>query len=1164
MFLLDDHIVHSTSDLARAADCEFALLRRFDAKLGRGEVADAADGADPMLARTSALGDAHEHRRLVGYRERFGDGVVVIERPKLVGAALTAAATATLDAANAGADVIYQGTFFQRTTLGGRFLGFCDFLVRGEDGYQVIDTKLSRHARVPALLQLAAYADALRRSGIPTAPTAGLVLGDETTVSVPLADVTPVFERRRDALARLLDDHRRGGTPVSWGAVRACGRCESCTPEVTRSRDLVLVAGLRSTQRETLIRGGITTIDALAAADRPVHGMTSATFDSLRAQAAVQVRSEPGEPDFEVIGGGAALAGVPAPDPGDIFFDFEGDPLWAENGSTDWGLEYLFGVMEPDGTFRPFWAHDREQERRALLDFLDYVTERRKRFPHMHVYHYAAYEKTALLRLAGRYGVGEDAVDTLLRDNVLVDLYPVVRGAVRVGAPSYSIKKLEPLYMGDQLRSGDVTDAGGSIVAYADYCDLRDAGRGDDAAVLLKGIAAYNEYDCLSTLRLRDWLLGLAADRGVRPHPVQEALDVTVEEPDPSEVALRAHVGDALAGARSSDQQAAALMAAALGYHRRERKPFWWAHFERLTAPTDEWSGTADVLVVESATVVEDWHKSTPRQRKLRRRIRLVGAWGTGSTVRVGDSPFALYDAATGVGFGDAGSRGTAGVTVVALDSEPRPDGNPRDVVIVEELQGEGTHDPVPMALAPGRPVPTRRIEASIAEQASAMVAALPSMPGTAAVDILRRIPPRTLSGATLPVADPDNRAPAIVAALLDLDDSYLAVQGPPGTGKTHTGAAVVADLVTRHGWRVGVVAQSHSVVENMLDAVVRSGVPGDRVAKKPGSGVTAAPEWTELDPSGFPEFLRQHESTGCVIGGTAWDFAHSDRVPPGSLDLLVVDEAGQFALANTVAVGNSARNLLLLGDPQQLPQVSQGIHPEPVDTSALGWLAHGDTAGELGLIQHGALPPELGYFLDVTWRMHPDVCAPVSALSYDGRLHSKESVTRARHLDGVEPGVHAHLVDHVRNSTSSPEEAAAITAAATALIGARWTASAAAQPRPLTASDLLVVAPFNAQVTLIRAHLTAAGLGDVLVGTVDKFQGREAAVVFVSMTASSAADVPRGIGFLLSRNRLNVALSRGMWRAVIVRSPSLTDYLPTTPAGLTELGAFLRTHHSV
>jgi superfamily I DNA and/or RNA helicase len=250
--------------------------------------------------------------------------------------------------------------------------------------------------------------------------------------------------------------------------------------------------------------------------------------------------------------------------------------------------------------------------------------------------------------------------------------------------------------------------------------------------------------------------------------------------------------------------------------------------------------------------------------------------------------------------------------------------------------------------------------------------------------------------------------------------------------------------------------------------------------------------------------------------------------------------------LANTIAVASAAANLLLLGDPQQLPQVSQGTHPEPVDGSALGWLVE----------DHRTLPAERGYFLDRTHRMHPAVCAPVSVLAYEGRLRSYDDVTAARRLEGYPPGVHVVRVPHDGNATESREEAAAIVAQIGALVGLAWTTKDGT--RPLMAADVLVLAPYNAQVLLLREHLAAAGLGDVRVGTVDKFQGAEAPVAFVSMTASSVEDIPRGIPFLLNRNRLNVAISRAQYAAVVVRAETLTDYLPAAPSGLVDLGAFL------
>jgi uncharacterized protein len=396
-----------------------------------------------------------------------------------------------------------------------------------------------------------------------------------------------------------------------------------------------------------------------------------------------------------------------------------------------------------------------------------------------------------------------------------------------------------------------------------------------------------------------------------------------------------------------------------------------------------------------------------------------------------------------------------------------------------------------------------------------------------------------------VPADEPDGTVGAITAALRDLDGSYLAVQGPPGTGKTYTGSHVIAALVA-DGWRVGVVAQSHAVVENLLAKVVEAGVDPAAVGKKPRPGATAAPVWTALTGStAFGRFLAAQRG-GFVLGGTLWDVTHPDRLPEGGFDLLVVDEAGQFSLANTFAASAGARNLLLLGDPQQLPQVSQGHHPEPVDTSALGWLTDG----------HDTLPPELGYFLDATWRMHPDLCAPVSELAYDGRLHAVPAAA-ARHLDGVPAGVRTVLVDHDGNAVSSVEEADRVVAEVRGMIGRAWTEDGTT--RPLAPDDVLVVAAYNAQVWTLTRALAAAGLDGVRVGTVDRFQGQEAPVVLVSLAASTPEDVPRGMEFLLSRNRLNVALSRGKWAAVLVRSPRLTDYLPAAPAQLAELGAFLR-----
>jgi predicted RecB family nuclease len=1134
MLVLDGVVVYSASDLAAAARCDYALLRAFDARLKWGPPVAAGDD---LLARTARLGDEHEQRHLDDLRAQLGDNATIIGRPAHTWEGLIGAAEATREAVARRSPLIAQAAMFD-----GRFLGFADFLVLEEGGYRLRDTKLARSVKVTALLQLAAYADALGRAGVPILDDVELALGNGRLVSYPVSELLPVYLSRRRALQELLDGHYVGGTPVRWGddSVRACLRCPECQVEIEQNNDLLLVAGLRTTQRARLIDAGITTVTQLAEHCGSIAGLPAAASDALALQARLQTSAvAEGEPAYEVVAP-LALSGLPAPSPGDLFFDFEGDPLWTADGRT-WGLEYLFGVLGADGVFTPIWAHDRIEERQALRRFLDIVRERRERYPDMHVYHYASYERTALLKLAGNFGVGEEEVDDLLRGNVLVDLYPLVRNSIRVGTASYSLKYLEPLYMGEELRTGDVTTASDSIIMYEKYSDLLSNGNAEEATAVLAEIEEYNRYDCRSTRKLRDWLLARARDHDVayrEPTQQREKTKDPIDE-DETAFALMDFAGDELAG-RTAEQQAVAMIAAARGYHKREDKPYWWSHYQRMTYPVDEWADTSGVFMIERVHVEEDWRDPQGRERKSRRRLRLRGALESGQLDR--KTMNAIYAAPAPATLAHQPSGLACNTVTIDHIDDPV---DPTEIVVTEKSGGTDgeTHHQLPFALTPPPPIPTDGLKTALDAVATDVKTALPHLPAAGYVDILARRPPRTHSAQTLPRTGDD--VGDITAAVLDLDRSYLAVHGPPGCGKTYTAASVIARLLNEHGWRVGVVAQSHSVVEHLLDEIVAAGVNPRRVGKRPKKpGGQWERAWQPVKDKDYPAFIA--EEGGCVIGGTAWDFANPGRVLPGSLDLLVIEEAGQFCLAQTIAVAAAAQNLLLLGDPQQLPQVSSGTHAEPVDESALGWLVDGAST----------LDPSLGYFLARSWRMHPSVCGPVSRLSYGGRLASVEEVTAARSLLGREPGVHDIAVEHDGNSTDSVEEAERIVAEVSALMGSQWTDECGA--RQLGPSDVLVVAAYNAQVQMIRSCLEKAGLLDVHVGTVDKFQGRQAPVVFFSLAASSAEDVPRGISFLLNRNRINVAISRAKYVAYIVRSPRLTEYLPSSPASLVELGGFL------
>lgn len=1037
--------------------------------------------------------------------------------------------------------VVYQAAFFN-----GEFFGYADFVERADDGWRVCDAKLARSAKPQALLQLGAYADQIAQLGLPLSRTASLLLGSGERADFAVTDLLPVFRERRDRLRAVLAAHQSDDAPVTWADDRylVCGRCAECGHAAALHHDVIKVAGLRMEQRTRLMASGIATMADLGNATNRPSGMAASTFAKLRDQAALQwqqMSAGEGAPVEYVLTASApdTLCLLPAPSAGDLFFDFEGDPLYDEGDPTRPGLEYLWGALDTAGMYLPLWAHSAAEEKAAFIQFMDDVAIRRAAHPDMHIYHYAPYETTALKRLAMRCQVREKELDDLLRSEVFVDLYATVRGSVMVSAPSYSIKKLEPLYMGDDLRTEDGVQGGdASILAYHEFRDIRLLDPAT-AQTKLDALADYNWYDCRSTLKLRDWLLERAVEAGVGDQIVPRIKIVEGEESsddDPVFLALMARSGPAQRPMRTGEEQARAMLATAIDYYRREGKQYWWSHYERLGHPVNDWPDARDIFVAEAAEIVTDWTHPGGKARNLRRVVRLTGSWTAGS--KPGNGMQVIYSRPfpAGVNGPDGAPNGAGGSD--ALDVTDTESGI---VLLTESRKASDIFSDLPVALTPASPPGAKPIEEAI-KKVAAGAASAGDLPGHAAADLLARRAPRLRDGGALPVTG-DARAD-VVAALLAMDNSYVAIQGPPGTGKTWTGSRVVKDLVQKHGWRIGVVGQSHAVVENMLAGIVEAGLDEALVAKR--GFESTSPKGTDIKNEA--SYLDEHVDTGCVVGGTAWAFANDKRIPRGSLDLLVVDEAGQFSLAPTIGASVAAARLLLLGDPQQLPQVSQGTHAEPVDESALGWVMDG----------HETIPLELGYFLGASYRMHPALCAKVSDLSYDGRLHSADAAG-LRQLDGIAPGLHVVEVDHTGNRTESPEEAAAVVEQVRAHLGRTWTDPAAVEgPRTLGEQDVLVVAPYNAQVAMIRRALDEDGLSKVRVGTVDKFQGQEAPIAIVSMTASSHGDVPRGMGFLLSRNRINVAVSRAQWRAVLIRSGALTSYMPSSAAGVLELGGFI------
>ncbi|MEU6564783.1 bifunctional RecB family nuclease/DEAD/DEAH box helicase [Nocardia nova] len=1079
MILFGDRVVCSTDDLVVAARCEFALLRALDTELGlvfspSPEVSGTTGAAGLRLGANGVPAETFED-----LTADFGDALVRIEPPAAPALAeWSRAHEATVAALRAGAPAVAGAILFD-----GEFAAGCAVVVRSERA--LVLYVHTTGSDIAALMEAAACARMLRENGFGVDPIVHVRNSAGAEVIHDLSAAETVYAARRMRLRTILAAKQDELLPVQWGDRRylACGHCARCTGELVAQRDLLLVAGMRPAVRAQLRDAGITTVDRLASADSAVTGIPAPTLSMLRRQAELRLRREHSGDTAYVVTDATAFGELAAADAGDVFVSVAGPVVGV--GVTARGTDGGEGVF----LFHAFTIHDPV----ALLEFL---ADRQQQYPQLRIYHYCSPIRTLLADLCARCGADEDTSDDLL--GALLDLYPIVRSAVLIGARSYALPEVLEL-----LDPG--TTPGGT--------DLESA--------------------CAATLRMRDRLAELAAEHDIRPQPVPRGAGA--EQPSAVEAALREFAFD-YDESRSPAQQAAALMAAVLGYHRRERLPLHWAHEDRLHRPIGEWADTAGVLVADWAGVDAKWQHTD--DRPMRRYLTLTGRLGTGRPPPPGTAVRTLYDGHVPDVPATPGRRVTAAATVLgcALDD------NFDDVIRVEEILPPGCapYDELPVAIVPDPPGPDENLERTLAAVAHQLLVSLPEVPRTAVFDLLCRRRPRLRSGGALPEVFGDYAA-AVTAALLDLDDSYLAVQGPSGTGKTDTTARVVERLVTRYKWRVGIVAQSHSAAESLLDAVVRVGVLPELVAK---SDVhTVAPEWLGIAADRYPRFL-DNAVNGCVIGGLPPDFTDPEQVAPASLDLLVIADAGYFPLAPAIAAGAAARNLLLIGDPAPLP--GTGLHPERVHDSALGRIV-GDNP---------TLPPDFGYFLERTWRMHPQLCGPVSRLRYGNRLRSNETVTLARELEDVPPGIRMVPVEHHGNSTESAEEAREIVRQVRGLLGRTWRQGVPA--RPLHPHDILVVTPYHAQVARIRTLLSRARIEDVVVGTADRFRGREATVVLISMTTSSPGDAPDGMDELLSRHWLTTAVSRAMWSAVVVASPLLTDYLPETPGQLAELAAFL------
>lgn len=1121
MYMELNKLIFSPSDLTLYMDSHFASWMEHLALINP-ELLPTADKEDELMGLLQNKGLQHEKEVLNSFVQK-GFSVIEITRS-------SHAQEDTFAAMQSGADIIYQAALSAPP-----FKGYADFLVKvegksqlGDYYYEVWDTKLSKTVKPYFIVQLCCYADMLEALQGRRPQYVVVVLGNDDQVRLCTNDYFYYYTNLKHRFLQVHQDFSAQNQPNPADS-NSWGRWSGYAEELLKQTDhLCQIATITKNQIKKLNKAGIQAMQGLVDTDCDrIKGMNADVFTRLKAQAKIQKESIGKDvPLYQILPHESqkkmGLSLLPPASPLDIYFDIEGFPL--EEG----GLEYLWGVTFFDEAatrqFKDFWAHNEAEEKEAFKRFIEWTYARWLQDPTMHIYHYANYEIAACRKLMSRYGICEHEVDQLLRNEVFVDLYKVVKGSLLLGEPRYSIKNVEHLYRGK--RATEVGSGGDSVVVYERW---REAPDGDtwETSKILNSIRDYNIDDCNSTQELVEWLRLRQQEQCIPYLGKTEVVDV--EQKD--EVTARIQLQNRLL--QKSAQQfdaglienakVTSLLAWSLEFHRREKKPMYWRLFDRLGLSDEELIDDIECLA-HCVRTDKPPYKSAPRDRTY--------------TYEYAFDPMQEFKGAT--------------EKYHVLDTD-RGDGKNLSVTFIKEYSslGEGyialktgaSLDDI-ITLIPDENIRVDPIPEAITKQVEAFDQG--HLAETAIVDFLKRSTPRInghqLGQPIAPSHDPQTRLPEIIKSVCHMDNSYLTIQGPPGSGKTYTGKHVIAELL-KLGKKIGISSNSHKAINHLLINTA------EYCNEKGIQAYFACTKNTDdkLGALGIDVYKNEniagHVQPACVIGTTAWGFARTDL--EDSFDYLFIDEAGQVSVANLIAMSRSTKNIILLGDQMQLGQPSQGSHPEESGLSILDYLLHATPT----------IPDSMGVFLGTTYRMHSTVNQFISDAIYEGKLESapdndRQCIKIPEGYKGIlnkEAGIITVPVFHEGNTQASDEEVDQIVLLANQLIGRIFTANDGVE-RPIDWSDMLFVAPYNHQVNKLRLALNESAK----VGSVDKFQGQEAPIVFLSMCASNANESARGLSFLFDKNRINVAVSRAQCMAVVVYSPTL---LETAASNVEQLG---------
>lgn len=1096
----DSNYLYSATDLSNHLSCQH--LTNLSAQVARGDL-KAPSYNDPSLEIMFQRGRDHE-AAYVAHLEAKKLKVINLEgKPE----------DETIKAMTVGYDVIVQPSFRE-----GQWIGRADVLLKqnipsnlGEWSYEVQDTKLSQNTKAGTILQLCLYSEFIFKiQGVQSKQLHVVTPGDPfTTESYNFTDFQAYYNLVKRSFEGFMDK-----IPSTYPEpVEHCSICrwwQVCDKRRHEDDHLSLVAGIRSLHIEELKSQSIHTLEQFAEAkkiEKPKRG-NKETFIKKQDQAKIQLEGRVKDQllhNLLPIEAGRGLNRLPEPNEGDIYFDIEGDNFY-----PDGGLEYILGYSFKDEKgkliYKNHWATNRSEEKKAFTEFIQFVTDRWKSNPKMYIYHFAPYEPAAIKRLARVHAVFETEVDDLLRAERFIDLHAVTKEALIASVETYSLKELEKFtHYTRKVELHDASVARKAVEVALELHDFKSL-----AGETIQATQDYNEDDCLATEALHQWLenIRMTVVKGgqslERPELKTGEASENVEQQDTRSTALYQSLTKDLPEDKNTwteEQNAKWLLAHQIDYFRREDKSAWWEYFRvhelEYEELLDERKAIAGLQFIEELP-------KTGREKNPTHRYRYPP-----QELSIDED-----DQVIEVKGEDVGT-----VKSISLDGYT--------IDIKKTGKSITVH---PSAIHVKDVIPAGALASSLMDLAAAIdeYGLAHKWPHPAAKDLLMKREPVLNDGTSgAIVKEGEEKVDAAIRIALSLDKSVLAIQGPPGAGKTYTGARMIIELL-KAGKKIGITAVSHKVIRNLMDEVIELGnkenVPISfvhKVSSKSENSPDAVEEVTDTKKA--LAAIDQHK----VVGGTAWLWA--DKRSEETLDYLIVDEAGQMSLSHVLAASRAALNLILLGDPQQLEQPQKGAHPEGSDVAALTYLLDG----------HATMPEGKGLFLEFTRRLHPDICKFTSEIFYEGKLKSQPGLEHQMIMGGTPfdgSGLFHVPVEHRGNQSNSTEEVEVIERIAHSLINKEWLNSSG-ELQNLTKKDILIVAPYNAQVSALLEKLP-----NMRIGTVDKFQGQQAPVVIYSMTSSSQADAPRGMEFLYSLNRLNVASSRAKCICILVAAPKLLE----------------------